>query len=289
MSINASTLPTPDAYTPDGHASMVPAVPDDVISPFMTILSRCTLPSPFLPGISLLVNRWSPHLMADVGLPMITWKVIHTCLNEQMALRERYTHSGKMGPSGFLQYRQQNFDHIVQFECYAGTEEEVSRLEWWLIRQTYLYRYMLAMAGAQAWRFLEAREDFLVPVSMDKWPARAVRFAFTTAMLFPEARSPLLHVDVDVCAKLCTPLEATATITRGDDILSFPSCIDTLLAVTSMDGVIPYAPMYDAIQGQFVWTPDQQQPALGSQYLVHYLQYGSETFGVSMPIPVLPR
>ena len=280
MSMNDTIIPSLEAYTTSGHAKLRPAVPDDVLRAFTTVLALCALPHPFVPGGTLMVNRWLPKVDGDVSLPMITWRVIHTALSGQTPQRERFTHTAT-GPTGLVQYYQQNFTHLVQFNCYAATEEEAAALEWWLVHQSYLYRYVMTMAGGQAWRYVEGRPDGVVPIGMDKFPRRGVRFAFETAMVFPVARMTLLQVAIAAYANP-VPHEVTALISRGDDALPLPA-VDTILTVTSPDGSIFYAPSYDPVTGRFHWTPDQLQPDQGEQYLVRCLQYGTEPYETSLP------
>lgn len=275
-----TAFPELNAYTQSGRARLSPATPDEVVLAFLSVIERCQLPKPFARQTQLTIDRWHPQRVESPELPMITWHIVHTTPSEQMPQRERFVQTVR-GSEGPVQLYQQNFDHLVQFECYAATQEEASALEWWLVRQTYLYRYVLALAGAQGWRYVEAREDFMVRTATDQWPARPVRYSFTTAMVFPVARAPLVRINTALFTSH-TPVEAEEVILRGEDALS-SSSVDAILAVTSMDGTRMYAPQYDALTAQFIWAPDQVQPAIGESYRVRYLTYGTEAISAAVP------
>ena len=255
----------------DGHAVIPAATPDNIIRALFDVLLRCALPPIFRAGSVLTMNRWMPHVADEAELPKITWKVIHTVPHPSP--KERITHTTVTNGQP-IEHLQQDFNHIVQFDCFARTEEEAAMLEWWLVRHLYLYRYVAADAGAQHLRYHEGREDFTTALPTDRYPARAVRFAFQTSLTFSAVRPRLDRVSVNTRVE-DIPLTAHETIIRGEDILSEQG-ITLILAVTSPDGTITYTPTYLPQQRQFVWTPDQRQPARGSQYVVTYLYTGPE-------------
>lgn len=269
-----SKLPDSASYNSTGNAIMPSSTPNTVVESFIAVLAKCRLPRPFEKSTKLLLTRWMPHIEQEISLPAIAWKVVHTSLNNQTPQKEKYTHTIQ-GEETSIKIFQQNFDHIIQFECYAKTQEEVSVLEWWLIEKTYLYRYIMAQAGAQNWRFLEGREDFLVQIGKDKYPARAIRYAFTTGITFPVVSNILMRVNTETFVSTF-PIVDEETITRGNDCFSTTN-IDLILEVTSTDGLIKYYPKYDSLLNKLTWSPGQEQPADGEEYLVSFIHYGSES------------
>lgn len=269
-----SSLPSSTSYDKNGNAIMKSSTPDEVVESFIAVLAKCKLQKPFDKNTKLLLTRWMPHINQDISLPAITWKVIHTSLNNQTPQNEKYRQT-LYGSELPVKIYQQNFDHIVQFECYAETQEEVSALEWWLVKQTYMYRYIMARAGAQNWRYLEGREDFLMKIGKDNYPARPIRYAFTTGITFPVVSNILTRVDTETFISN-VPIVVEETITRGNDCLLATNVV-LIYEVTSIDGTIQYYPSYDALTKKFVWSPDQEQPVDGADYLVSYIQYGSDS------------
>jgi len=219
--------------------------------------------------------------MDNPSLPMIVWKMIHTSLAPQQPIKERYTHTDKNTSTSLLDYYQQNFRNIIEFQGFAGNEYEASALEWWLVRQTYQYRDYISMAGAEHWHYLEARDDFMTVTGDVKWPSRPVRYEFDTAMVFPIVKHPLLSINIDI-TESPFPITKKEILVRGEDTIS-STHLDIIVAVTSLDETIQYTPMFDGVTQKFSWLPDQDQPNQGVPYIAHYLQYGEETF--SMPLP----
>ena len=255
-----------------GHAIIPSATPDEIIDAFMQVLGRCALPTIFQKGSVLTTNRWMPQIDDERDFPKITWKIVHTTTSEKLP-KEVLICEQQIGTTSLSTF-QQLFLHIVQFECFAQTQEQVSALEWWLVRQLILYRVVLADAGAQHLRYHEGREDLMSAMPRDKYPGRAVRFSFQSAMTFTVVRTPLDGVTVSTAIQ-GLPLTNTTDVVRGEDILTVPGILG-VLAVTSQDGKLGYAPQYDPTQQAFSWAPDQLQPALGDSYVVTYLYTGTD-------------
>lgn len=250
------------------------ATPDSVMSALGRVLKSCILPPPFKKGTRVEFNHWSPiTIETKLSLPIILWKTVHSS-TPQSRPKEISTHIERLSSGSAVEVFQQDFHHEIQFECYASSQEDASALYWWLVNQIYVYKYILADAGAQHIRYLESREDFLATVAIDKYPARSVRFVMTTSLLFRSARSVLNAVDITAATDTGT-WTVDELIIKGEDQPSEPyvSCI---LEVTSEDGEIQYDVTYNPMSCKFVWLPGHKQPVDGVSYRVKYLAYAVE-------------
>ena len=252
------------------RAVIVESTPMIVAEALAQVLRRCQLPPPFKKDQRVTVQQWAQNLNNPQTLfPLITWKIIWTVPAQQTLDPIPTFTETDVSQSGKVNVFQQNFDHLIQFECYAQSQNEASVLQWWLIRKTADYRYNIADAGSQHWRFHESREDNLTQVAAAEYPARSVRFAFTTSMIYRTAQLPLERIYIDTKENI--PMEGTEEIVMGEDSLE-EAYVDSILSVTSLDGTA-YEPIYDSFTRKFVWDAFKVQPNTGDKYIVNYLYY----------------
>lgn len=261
-----------------GHALISPSIPDDVIQAFMSVLTKCSLPKPFPRGTKLSTNRWMPKLDDKITFPLINWKIIHT-VPSSATPREIRTHEFVASKRSMVSF-QMKFNHIVQFNCIAATQEEATAIEWWLVRQLFHYRHILADAGAQHLRYHERREDDMAGIPVDKYPVKSVRFSFQTVMTFQSLQVNLQKVFLKTFFAYA-PIYTTEIVTKGEDTLEY-QLVAGISSVTNQDETVTYDPGYDKQHNRFVWLPDQLQPADGEQYVVNYFRVGTELVEMSV-------
>lgn len=262
------------------RAVIPPTTPELLCQGIARILESCALPPPFRAGTVPRVVAYAPKLddKTELKLPTIAYRVVHTLPYPQRR-RELLTHQDRLTGTSAVDVYQHDFLNIIQFDCFAGTQEEAGALMWWFIDQMYTYRSSIADMGAQHLRFDECRPEFLTTMAAEKYPARAVRYSVGTSRLYYVPRTILTRVTTRF-GQPNSILFSDESVIKGSDTLAKPY-VAQIISVTSGDESVMYTPYYDPELGKFVWADELPQPATGAAYRVAYLYYG-ETSTVSV-------
>ena len=268
-----------------GNRATIPiAWPCDIMDVLKSILEKSTLPIQFKKGSRVVFNRWEQ--MKDeqyLPLPAIVWKVIHFTTRPDMP-KEKLVRVEASTNYSRIDVYQQDYDNLIEFQCYAATQEQTETLLHWLMEQLVTYRYALNDAGAQRILLDEGREDYVIPLMINKTPVRSVRYSMRTSRLFRSAGGPYLTSVMmkTSSSKLWMPVLGIVEVVKGEDILE-DRLIRTILEVTNLDGTIVYYPNFDTQTRELNWVDSEPKPAEGETYRVVYLQYSEASLSAEIP------
>jgi hypothetical protein len=143
-----------------------------------------------------------------------------------------------------------------------------------------LYRHLLGDAGAWNIRLLEGREDFVIPIALNKYPARSVRYGMTCGFLARTLKGPyLISATVNTSfSRIALPVIKEEVVVRSEE--DYDEVDDTFMAhivvVTNYEKSHAYFPTYNFEEHRLYWDTAEAKPNAGEVYLVLYLAYTSE-------------